>query len=93
MAPFDRYALERVKPDTKQAKLPGTLEYWMAWFDRDKNARYISDGNDHIVTVPIAMKDAVEESRVRAQGKTLQVYGGAADGKNGGNKSGSLSVE
>ena len=92
-AVFDRYELERVKPDTKQAKQPGTLEYWMAFFDRDKNARYISDGNDHIVTVPITMKDAVEESRIRAQGKTLQVYGGSADGQNNGNKGGSLSVE
>ncbi len=92
-AVFDRYELERVKPDTKQAKQPGTLEYWMAFFDRDKSARYISDGNDHIVTVPINMKDAVEESRIRAQGKTLQVYGGSADGQNNGNKGGSLSVE
>ena len=92
-AMFDRYELERVKPDTKQAKQPGTLEYWMAFFDRDKGARYVSDGNDNIVTVPITMKDAVEESRIRAQGKTLQVYGGSADGQNSGNKSGSLSVE
>ena len=92
-AMFDRYELERVKPDTKQAKLAGTLEYYLAFFDRDKGARYISDGNDNIVTVPITMKDAVEESRIRAQGKTLQVYGGSADGQNNGNKSGSLSVE
>lgn len=89
---FDTTRLERVKPDPRQAKLPGTLEYWMKYFDANKTLRYISDGNIQFVSVPAARKSAIDPARIKAQGKTLQVYG--VGGANGSGKSGgSLSVE
>lgn len=90
---FDAMRLERIKPDPREAKLPGTLEYWLKYFDANKTQRYISDGNRKIVSVPASRQSAVDTARVKSQGQTLQVYGaGGASGKNG-KSGGSLSVE
>ena len=87
---FDPFRLERITPNPRQAKLPGTFEYWMKYFAANPTQRYISDGNAQIVAVPAAQQSAIDAARVRAQGKTLQAYGGASKGSKTG---GSLSVE
>lgn len=87
---FDPFHLERIKTDPRQAKLPGTFEYWMKYFAANPTQRYISDGNAQIVAVPAAQQSAIDAARVRAQGKTLQAYGGAS---NTGKTGGSLRVE
>ena len=84
LAMFDPYALERVTPDARNAKTAGTLEYWIAWFDKNKSARYISDGVDEVVSAPASAKSAIDPARVAAQDKRLQLYGGADEEKEGG---------
>ena len=52
------------------------------------------DGRDDIVSVPESLKATVDASRVQAQDKVLQVYGGAGSGAGkGGDAGSSLSVE
>lgn len=92
LAVYDPYHLERVVPDPRQAKKPGTLEYWLRYFQKNPGLRYRSDGNVKIVTVPASHKNDVDEARVKAQGKLVQFYGGApANGAKGGGVG--LSVE
>ena len=88
---FNPYRLERIKADAREAKLPGTFEYWLKYFGKNPGARYISDGMKEVVTVPASSQSAVDVVRLKIQGKRLQVYGG--DGKSGGVAGGDLSVE
>lgn len=90
LCPFNPTRLERVKPDAKHADQPGTLEYWLAWFDKNPSARYVSDGNAKVCAVPASRQSSVDAARVEMAGQILQVYGGAKRGKNG---KGGLSVE
>jgi len=88
---FDPTELERVTPDARNATSPGTLEYWLSYFEKNPTLRYISDGDLKVAAVPVALKNSVDEARAKAQGKTLQFYGaGGSDGKKPG---GGLSVE
>lgn len=89
MCLFNPTSLERVTPDARNAKTPGTLEYWIAYFDKAPNLRYISDGDNQVAAIPASLKESVDESRAKAQGKVLQFYGGGSDGKKSG---GGLSV-
>lgn len=96
MAVFDPYELERVTPDARNPKTAGTLEYWISWFDKNRDARYISDGVDGIVSAPASAQSSIDTERVAAQDKKLQLYGegGASDGKGGkGSGGGDLSVQ
>jgi peptidoglycan/xylan/chitin deacetylase (PgdA/CDA1 family) len=88
---FDPEELERVTPNATQANVPGTLEYWLKYFDKSPTLRYISDGDPVVAAIPAAQKSMVDEARAKAQGKVLQFYGGGGgkDGKGGG---GDLSV-
>lgn len=88
---FNPYRLERIKADAREAKLPGTFEYWLKYFGKNPTARYVSDGLKEVVTVPASSQSAVDVVRLKMQGKKLQVYGG--DGKSGGAAGGDLSVE
>ncbi|MBV9468828.1 MAG: polysaccharide deacetylase family protein, partial [Abitibacteriaceae bacterium] len=88
---YDPYRLERIKPNPQQANQPGTLEYWLRYFQKNPGQRYRSDGNTSIVTVPAAYQSQVDTARVKAYGQTLQTYGGST-GKGGGGGS-SLTVE
>jgi peptidoglycan/xylan/chitin deacetylase (PgdA/CDA1 family)/predicted small lipoprotein YifL len=90
IAVFETIGLERVTPDARNAKSPGTLEYWLAYFDKNPNLRYVSDGDAKVAAIPESLKNAVDESRAKAQGKIVQFYGG---GSSGGKKSGGLSVD
>jgi peptidoglycan/xylan/chitin deacetylase (PgdA/CDA1 family) len=87
---FDPYRLERVKPDTRQPNAPGTLEYWLKFFVKTPNLRYISDGDLKVAAIPASYKPMIDETRAKAQGKVLQFYG--AGGKGGKGSGGSLSV-
>lgn len=84
---FNPYRLERVKPDARQATSPGTLEYWLKWFDKNPTLRYVSDGDISVAAIPVAQKNVVDTARAKAQGKVLQFYGGGAGGKGGGDLS------
>jgi len=87
---YNPFALERIKPDPTQAKLAGTLEYWLKYFDENPTVRFISDGNPVVAAVPKSLKSIVDPARVKKYGVTLQLYGF------GGGKSGTgsgLSVE
>ena len=89
---FDPYNLERIKADPRDAKLPGTLEYWTKFFDANPGLKYVSDGNLKIASVPESHKAMIDPARVKAQGKQLQLYSltaGSSKGKGGGG----LSVE
>jgi peptidoglycan/xylan/chitin deacetylase (PgdA/CDA1 family)/predicted small lipoprotein YifL len=77
IALFDTTGLERVTPDARHAKSPGTLEYWLAYFDKNPNLRYVSDGDARVAAVPESLKNAVDENRAKAQGKIVQFYGGS----------------
>jgi hypothetical protein len=90
---FNPYRLERIKADVREAHLPGTFEYWLKYFGKNPTARYISDGMKDVVTVPASSQSTVDVVRLKMQGKRLQVYGGAGEGKSSGGASGDLSVE
>ncbi|MDQ3812710.1 MAG: polysaccharide deacetylase family protein [Armatimonadota bacterium] len=84
---FDPYNLERIKTDPRQAKLPGTLEYWIKFFDANPSLKYVSDGNLEIAAVPESLKTMIDPARAKQQGKRLQFYsltGGGSSGKGGG---------
>lgn len=88
---FNPVELERVTPDARNATSPGTLEYWISYFDKNAGLRYVSDGNIQVAAIPVALKNSVDEARAKAQGKVLQFYGtGGSDGKKTG---GGLSVD
>jgi peptidoglycan/xylan/chitin deacetylase (PgdA/CDA1 family) len=93
LAVFDPYRLERVTPDARNASSPGTLEYWIKYFDKSPSLRYISDGNPKVATVPASSQSKVDASRVATQGQTLQVYGGAGEAGGKSKNGSSLSVE
>lgn len=86
LALFETAGLERITPDARHPKSPGTLEYWLAYFDKNPNLRYVSDGVAEVAAVPDSLKNSVDESRAKAQGKIVQFYGGSSGG--GGKKSG-----
>lgn len=92
---FDPYEIERITPDARHASTAGTLEYWISWFDKNRDARYISDGVDEVVSAPASSQSSIDTERVAAQDKRLQLYGGAGEEKGGkGSKGGSdLSVQ
>ena len=95
---FDPAEIERITPDARNPKTAGTLEYWIAWFDKNRDARYISDGVDAVVSAPASMQSAIDTERLAAQDKRLQLYGGAdeATGSKGGKgtkSGGDLSVQ
>jgi peptidoglycan/xylan/chitin deacetylase (PgdA/CDA1 family) len=87
MCVFDPARLERVTPNAKGNSEPGTLEYWIKYFDKNPQLRYISDGDPTIAAVPASHEKAVDASKVKSLGQTLQIYGGAKSGdkKSGGN--------
>ncbi len=87
MATFDIKGLQRITPDARKPKEPGTFEYWMTFFKKNPSLRYVSDGNMEVATIPASAQSSVDEARVSAQGKILQVYGGGAGGKGGGDLS------
>jgi hypothetical protein len=86
---FDPGELERVTPDARKPGTPGTLEYWIKFFDANPTLRYVSDGDQQVAAIPASKKGMVDEERAKAQGKVLQFYGGGPGGKGGG---GDLSV-
>jgi len=95
---FKPMELERITPDASKPNSPGTFEYWLKQFEKNRSQRYISDGIMEIATVPIGLKSAVDTDRAKAQGKTLKFYGGASGGggkndKGGNAGGGDLSVE
>ncbi len=92
IALFETAGLERVTPDARNAKSPGTLEYWISYFDKNPNIRYVSDGVAEVAAVPGSLKNSVDESRAKAQGKALQFYGGGSTGSDGKKTGGGLSV-
>ena len=92
-AAFNPLRLERIKPDPTQAAVPGTFEYWLAYYDLNPGRRYISDGNPKVVSVPKAFQSQVDPAAVQRMGLTLQIYsldagkpglGGAAGTPTGG---------
>ena len=87
---FDPYRLERVTPDARNATSPGTLEYWLKYFEKNPSLRYVSDGDVTVAAIPASYKTSVDEARAKAQGKVLQFYGGGEGGSKG--AGGDLSV-
>ena len=90
IALFTPGELERVTPDASKPNTPGTLEYWLKYFDKSPSLRYVSDGVKEIAAVPDSLKESVDEARAKTQGVTLKFYGGAKGG--GKVPSGGLSV-
>jgi hypothetical protein len=90
IAIFDPTALERVTADARNPNTAGTFEYWISWFDKNRDARYVSDGVDEIVSAPAAMKNAIDPARIQAQNKKLQLYseGSGAEASTSGGKDG-----
>ena len=80
---FNAARLERITPDARKPKQAGTMEYWIKYFDENPSERYISDGNMQIVSVPASAKAIVNESKIRAQGRIFQAYGGDSGGGSG----------
>ncbi len=74
LAVFNPLHLERVKPDPKREGANGTLEYWLKYFDKNRQARYISGGNPRVAAVPKSLKGRVNLARLKAAGRILQVY-------------------
>ncbi len=83
---FNAVRLERITPNARAAKQPGTLEYWLKYFEANPSERYVSDGNMQIVSVPVSAKETVDESKIRAQGRIFQAYGGASSKSSNGLK-------
>lgn len=71
---FNPLRIERVIPFAKRAGTPGTLEFYLKFFDANPSYRYVSDGNPNVACVPKVYEKLVDPARVKAQGKTLQVY-------------------
>lgn len=92
MCVFNPARLERVTPNAGSASEPGTLEYWIKYFDKNPTLRYISDGDATVAAVPAAHKAMVDESKAKAQGKVLQFYGAGEDTSGGSSSGGDLSV-
>jgi len=88
---FDPYALERSVPDGRRARMAGTFEYWLKWFDEHPAERYVSDGNPRVAAVPESLKDRVDPARVKKHGLVLQLY--SPYGRAGGSGGGELSVQ
>lgn len=78
MASGDPYRIERVLPDPRQASEAGTLEYYLKYFDENPGMRYVDDGNPGVMAVPQGFASLVDEAKVAALGKRLQVYSLAA---------------
>ncbi len=93
IALFTPGELERVTPNATQPNTPGTLEYWLKYFDKSPSLRYISDGDVKFAAVPEALKDSVDEARAQKQGVKVQFYGGSKGGGAGKVPSGGLSVD
>lgn len=74
VASGDMTRIERVLPHPGKASLAGTLEYYLKFFDDNPNMRYVSDGNPKVVAVPRGSASLVDEEKVTAQGKLLQIY-------------------
>jgi peptidoglycan/xylan/chitin deacetylase (PgdA/CDA1 family) len=72
--PFNPLALERSVPDPKRAKMAGTFEYWLKWFDQNPSERYISDGNPKVAAIPESKKALVDRKRADKSGVRLQFY-------------------
>jgi peptidoglycan/xylan/chitin deacetylase (PgdA/CDA1 family) len=94
---FDPYRIERVEPNPAKATMAGTLEFWLKYFEQNRNQRYVSDGNPRVVSAPKACANLVDAARVKALGLQLQIYSasgslGASGGSAGGSE-GSLDVE
>lgn len=93
LALYNPAALERIVPDKRKPRTPGTLEYYLDFFDKNPGLRYVSDGNPRVVAVPKMHAEAVDEEKVKAAGKTLQLYSlGDTPGASG-TGAGGLSVE
>jgi peptidoglycan/xylan/chitin deacetylase (PgdA/CDA1 family) len=90
LSPFDVHGLERVKPDARNPNTPGTLEYWLKYFDKNPSLRYVSDGDLTVAAIPASYKPMIDEARAKAGGKVLQFYG--AGGSGGKGAGGGLSV-
>ena len=87
MCTFDPARLERVTPNARGNSEPGTLEYWIKYFDKNPGLRYISDGIPETTAVPASRQKDVDAAKVKALGQHLQLYGGSKDGgkSSGGN--------
>lgn len=70
----DPAAIERVLPDPRQATKAGTLEYYLKYFDQNPGLRYVSDGLDTVIAVPQSMASLVDEAKVKALDRKLQLY-------------------
>lgn len=80
IASGDMTRIERVLPNPSKASKAGTLEYYLQWFKDNPGMRYVSDGNPRVVAVPRGSSSLVDEAKVAAQGKRLQIYSLDASG-------------
>lgn len=90
---FNPARLERITPNARAAKQPGTMEYWLKHFQANPGERYISDGQMQIVAVPVSEQASIDEAKIRAQGRILQAYGGVSSAGANSGSGGDLKVE
>ncbi len=88
LAEYDPYHLERITPDPTHPNQQ-TFEFWLKFFDENPSLKYISGGNPKVFAVPKSLATMVDPERVKASGKTLQLYSFSASKSNGS----SLSVQ
>lgn len=93
LSAFDPTRIERCTPDPKQANVPGTLEFWLKYFDEHPDLRYVSDGNPNIAAFPKSWEGAVDKKRLEAQGKIAQAYTFGSSGTGGRSGGSGLSVD
>jgi hypothetical protein len=94
VAAFDPSKLERVTPGKGGALEPGTLEYWIAWFEKNPGARYVSDGNPRVAAIPGSNKEMIDDARVAKSGVKAQFYDlNASSGGVSSKSGGGLSVD
>lgn len=79
VARFHRVGLERIRTAADGKDEPGTLGFYLKFFDDNPRVRYVSGGNARVVVIPKAMKNLVDEEKVRTLGKVLQVYSPAIE--------------
>jgi peptidoglycan/xylan/chitin deacetylase (PgdA/CDA1 family) len=93
VAAFNPIKLERITPGKGGKLEPGTLEYWLDWFKKNPGARYVSDGNPRVASIPQSAKETVDSARVAKSGVTPHFYdlnasssgaSGGSDVKSGG---------
>jgi peptidoglycan/xylan/chitin deacetylase (PgdA/CDA1 family) len=68
---FNPYAIPRVRASEMNVKNVGMYN-WLEYFDKNPEARFISDGNPDIVTVPKKYEGRVDKERIKD--KYLYIY-------------------